>query len=137
MDLPIFNASKLFNIKHDFENAFQFFYIFFVLIIKISITRWSLFNNSCTLCLNLKNYEIISHGLEDPRVINKQTYLIDWCVCLQKCISKFNDAFFKFKLFSWWVEGCNTCKGDSDRNIMAQQVSNNKMWVIKRLDIAP
>jgi len=105
--------------------------------IKISITRWSLFNNSCTLCLNLKNYETISHDLEGPRVTNKQRSLIDWCVCLQKCISKFNDQLFKVKLLSWWVEGCNTCKANLDHNIMAQQTSNNEMWVTKRSNIGP
>ncbi len=69
--------------------------------IKNLIARRSLFNNSCTICLNFKNYETISHGLEDPMVTNKLPSLIDWCVCLQKRISKFNDAFFKAKLLSW------------------------------------
>jgi hypothetical protein len=70
-------------------------------IITISIARQSLFNNSCIICLNLKIYEITSHGSEDPWVTNKQFSLIDWCVCLQKYISKFNDALFKAKLLSW------------------------------------
>jgi hypothetical protein len=29
------------------------------------------------------------------------------------------------------------CKADSDHNIMAQQTSNNEMWVVKRSDINP
>jgi hypothetical protein len=137
LDLPIFNASKLFNPKHDPNNAPQFLYIFLFWFIKISIARWSLLNNSYSLCLNLKKYEIISHDLEDPRVTNKLPSLINWCVCLQKCIPKFNDAFFKVKLLSWWVERCNICKADLDHNIMAQQTSNNEMWVAKRSNIGP
>jgi hypothetical protein len=115
-------------------NFFTFFLFWFI---KISIARWSLLNNSCTLCSNLKKYEIISHDLEDPRVTNKLPSLIHWCVCLQKCISKFNDALFKVKLLSWWIEGCNTCKVDLDHNIMTQQASNNEMWVAKRSNIGP
>jgi hypothetical protein len=93
--------------------------------------------NSCIICLNLKIYETTSHSLEDPKVANKQPSLIDWCVCLQKCISKFNDAFFKAKLFLWWAKGCNMCEASWDHNIIAQQTSNNEMWVGRRLDIGP
>ncbi len=111
LDLPIFNVSKLFNLKHDLDNAPQSS-SFLKLIFKNSIVKWSLFNNSCILGLNFKNYETTSHSLEDPRVTNKLPSLIDWCVCLQKCISKFNDALFKAKSLLWWTEGCNMCKVD-------------------------
>ncbi len=104
---------------------FSTFFLFWF--IKISIARWSLFNNWCTLCLNLINYETISHGLEDPKVTNKQPSLIDWCVCLQKCISKFNDALLKVKLFSWWVEGCNMCA----RRIQTTTSWHNKHAIMK------
>ncbi len=94
-------------------------------------------NNSCIICLNLKIYEITFHGLEDPWVTNKQPSLIDWCVCLQKYISKFNDALFKAKLLSWWAKGCSMCKVDLDHNIMAQQAPINEMWIIRKSDIGP
>jgi hypothetical protein len=57
-------------------------------------------------------------------VTNKLPSLIDWCVSLQNCVSKFNDALFKAKLLSWLVKGCNMCKVDWDHNMMAQQASN-------------
>ncbi len=79
------------------------------------------------ICINLTNYETIYHGLENPMVPSKLPSLIDWCVYMQKCVSKFNDALFKAKLLSWWVEGCNMCKVDWDHDIMAQQTSNNEM----------
>jgi hypothetical protein len=109
----------------------------FYLFITIWIAKLSLFNNSCTICLDFKIYEITSHGLEDPWVTNKLPSLIDWCVCLQKYMSKFNDALFKAKLLSWWVKGCNMCNVDLDHNIMAQQAPNNEMWVIRKSDIGP
>jgi len=102
-------------------------YFIFYWFIKISITRRPLFNNSCTICINLTNYETTCHGLENSMVPSKLPSLIDWCVCLQKCVSKFNDTLFKVNLLSWWVEGCNMCKVDWDHNIMAQQTSNNEM----------
>jgi len=55
------------------------------------------------LCLNLRIYGTTFHGLEDPKVTNKLPSLIDECVCLQKCISKFNDALSKVKLLLWWA----------------------------------
>jgi hypothetical protein len=70
-----FQSSKLFNPKHDLDNAPQFIYLF--IFITISIARRLLFNNYCTICLNFKIYEITSHGLEDPWVTNKLPSLID------------------------------------------------------------
>jgi hypothetical protein len=71
----ILSMILIMNLNFSKKNLFWF--------ITISIAKWSLFNNSCTICLNLKIYELTSHGLEDPWVTNKQPYLIDWCVCLQ------------------------------------------------------
>jgi hypothetical protein len=70
-----FQSSKLINPKHDLDNAPLFIYLF--IFITISIARWSSINNSCTICLNLKIYEIMFHGLEDPWVTNKLPPLVD------------------------------------------------------------
>jgi hypothetical protein len=56
---------------------------------------------------------------------------------LAKMYIQIHDALFKVKSLSWWIEGCNMCKADSDHNIMTQQTSNNEMWVVKRSAIGP